>query len=249
MNYVIKKDEENMDCFIDIHCHILPGIDDGAGSMEESMSMLETAAEEGISDMIVTPHYKKGRHNAGVHTILERMRSLQEAADEKDIPVTLHPGNEVYCFEGMEEVLDAGTILTLNGTDRVLVEFSPTDSFVYIRNAVDSLRGMDYIPVIAHTERYKCFLEYWEYVEDLKRMDAEIQVNASGIMGGQGGQVKRFIHRLLKEQLVDYAATDAHDCQRRAPNIKKCAAYLYRKYGSDYAEKITYSNAFRLIQE
>lgn len=239
-----------MDGFVDIHNHVLPQIDDGAGSLEESLAMLEIAAEEGITDMIVTPHYKEGRRNASIKTIQERLRMVQEAADEREIPVTLYSGTEIYSFEEMGEALEEGRILTMNGSDRALIEFSPTDSYTYIRNALDSIRGLDYIPIIAHAERYECFLKHWEYVEELKHMDAEIQVNVSGVTGGHGFGVKRFIHQLLKRQLVDYVATDAHDSRRRAPVVRKCLAQLHRKYDAEYVEAITYGNAFeRMIKK
>ena len=236
------------DRLIDIHCHVLPGLDDGSRNMEESLSMLEIAEAEGITDIIATPHYKEGRHNASVHTILERMQTLQKKADERGICVTLHPGNEIYCFEGMGDALDEGRVLTLNGTDRVLIEFSPFESYSYIRSALDSVRGMDYIPVLAHAERYDCLIKHQEYVKDLKRIDTEIQVNASSAAGAHGYPAKRFIHRLLKEQLVDYVATDAHDSQRRAPSIQKCLSFLYRKYDSDYVQKITWENAKKMTE-
>lgn len=239
-----------MERFADIHNHVLPKIDDGAGSLEESLAMLEIAAEEGITDMIVTPHYKEGRRNASIKTIQERLRMVQEAADERDIPVTLYAGNEIYSFEEMGEALEEGRVLTMNGTERVLIEFSPTDSYTYIRNALDSIRGLDYIPIIAHAERYECFLKHWEYVKELKHMDAEIQVNVSSVLGGHGFGVKRFVRQLLKEQLADYVATDAHDSQKRAPTVRKCMALLYRKYDSEYVEAITYRNAFeRMIKQ
>ena len=238
-----------MEVFADIHCHVLPKVDDGSGSLEESLAMLETAAREGITDMIVTPHYKEGRRNASVKTIRERLRMVQEAADERNITVTLYPGNEVYCFEGMAEALEEGRVLTLNGTDRVLIEFSPTDSYTYIRNALDDIRGLDYIPVAAHIERYECFLKHPEYVEELKHMDAEIQVNVSSVTGAHGYGIRRFVHRLLKRRLVDYVATDAHDSERRTPAVQKCLSQLYRKYDSSYVEAVTYGNAFRLMQK
>ena len=237
-----------MEYFADIHCHIIPGVDDGPESLEESLGMLKIAAQEGITDIIATPHYKAGRRSASPCTILERLECLQKAAKERGIPVRLYPGNEIYCFDGMGEALETGRILTLNGTDRVLVEFSPMDSYIHMRNALDGLMGLGYVPVAAHVERYGCLLKHWEYVEGLKRMGVELQVNISGLAGEQGYVARRFTRQLLKRQLVDYVATDAHDGKRRAPYIRQCLQRLSRNCSAAYVEAVTWRNAFKLMK-
>ena len=98
----MKRRQSESGEIIDIHCHVLPGLDDGSRSMEETVNMLRIAEDEGITEMICTPHYKNGHHNASKKTILERLAEVKEAALEQGIHVKLHFGNEVLFFYDLE---------------------------------------------------------------------------------------------------------------------------------------------------
>ncbi|MCM1063471.1 MAG: protein-tyrosine-phosphatase [Eubacterium sp.] len=231
----------------DMHCHILPAVDDGSRSMEQTMDMLRIAQGEGITAMIVTPHYKEGRHNASPATIMERIGKVQEEAERQGIFIPLYPGNEVFYFDGLPERLENNEVLSLNHTDRVLVEFSPTEDHTYIRNALDSVRAVGYVPILAHVERYGCMVRDWKRVRELKQMDAEIQINAASAVGQLGKQIQRFIHDILQENLVDYVGTDAHDARGRAPQFQKCYQALVKRYGESYMDEIFHENASTII--
>jgi len=232
---------------VDMHCHILPAADDGSRSMEQTMDMLQTAWKEGIQAIIVTPHYKEGHRNLRTADILEGIRRVQEEASRQDIFILLYPGNEVFYFEGMAEGLERNEILSLNHTDRVLVEFSPTDTFTYIRNALDGIRAVGYVPILAHAERYECMVRDWKNVRELKQMDIEIQINAASASGHTGRQLQKFTDTLLKERLVDYVGTDAHDNRIRAPQFQKCYQTLVKRFEPSYIDEIFYDNAFTII--
>jgi protein-tyrosine phosphatase len=234
---------------VDIHCHILPQVDDGSGSMEETMKMLETASREGISAMIVTPHYKTGHRNADAGTITGLMARVQEEADSRGYGIKLYPGNEIFYSDGIEELLEKGLVLGLNYTDRVLIEFSPAENYTYIRNALDSVRSVGYIPVLAHVERYECMLRDRHRTEELKNMGTEIQINAAGASGKLGRRTQKFIFGLIKSGLVDYVGTDAHNAGRRAPEFKECYRMLCRKFDASYIDRIFYGNALEIIDE
>ncbi len=227
----------------DMHCHILPGLDDGAQDISESISMLRLAAAEGISDMIVTPHFRAGRFSASPETVLQRLRQLREAADAEQIPIRLYPGSEIYYFDGMEACLRQGQLCTMNETVSVLVEFSPFAMLRTMQNAMDRILSAGYQPVLAHAERYACLTEKAEDAALLHDMGAGIQVNASAVTGRAGEKEKRFAHHLLKESLVDYIATDAHGCRRRTPALAQCREHIIRKYGEAYAYRIMCGNA------
>ncbi len=233
---------------VDMHSHILPGVDDGAGSMEEALSMLRTAAGSGIREMILTPHYKEGRHNAGASALRGRLERLRAEAKREGLPIVLHLGNEVLYFAGMVEGLEEGRILTLAGSRYVLVEFYPGDAFPHIRDALDGILGTGYEPVLAHVERYECLLREWGRVRELREAGTVIQANTSGVSGAEGYLVKRFLDRLFGERLVDCLGTDAHDSGRRGPEAGSCLARLYRRYGPDYADAVCRGNAMRMIR-
>ena len=235
------------DRIVDIHCHILPGLDDGAGSMEESMEMLRIAEKAGITDLIATPHFKAGRRNPSPETIHRRLQELQREAERQDIFINLYPGNEVLFFSGLEEALESGKICTLNNSSYLLLEFFPSDPYQSIRNALDQVLGMELVPIIAHVERYGCLLEDWTQVEALRGMGAQIQINASSLTGKAGSKAKKLAWILLRGHLVDYIGTDAHGSLSRTPDLRKCLKLLHRKCEEPYIEEILWGNARKLL--
>ncbi len=231
----------------DIHCHILPALDDGSGSMEESMEMLRIAVRSGITDIIATPHYRAGMRNPSPDTIRKRVREVRREAVKRGVDVNLYPGNEVRFFSELEDIPLSEKICTLNDSPYILIEFSPTDSYRLIRNALDEVLGMELVPVIAHVERYRCLLEDWKQVEALRGMGAQIQVNASSLTGKAGHKVKKLAWTLLRGHLVDYIGTDAHGSQNRTPDLRKCLKLLHRKCEEPYIEEILWGNARKLL--
>lgn len=235
---------------IDVHCHIMPGTDDGARDMGETLKMLEIAESEGITHMIATPHYKSGYHNASPEKVKGLMEDVMAAARGCGINMKLFQGNEILYHDEMYQGIEEGRISRMNETDYVLVEYMPSDPFQYIRNSLDEIISEGYQPIVAHVERYGCMVDNIDNVIEIKRMGAEIQVNASSIVGDMGKDAKKFVHRLLKEQIVDYVGTDSHHCEgRRTPKMRECSEILYKKYDEDYVNEILYINAMdRLLQ-
>ena len=233
---------------IDIHCHILPGVDDGSPDMATSLEMLRIAGKNGITHMILTPHHKPMHHNVSPeHNVAYRKR-LREAAKDAGIEVKLFSGNEIYYSdETMEELID-GKICSLAGSDYVLVEFHPTNPYKAIQNAVSRVQAAGFIPIIAHVERYSDIVSHPSRVKDLIEMGSFIQVNASSIMGKYGFGISHFTKKLLKEELVHFVASDAHDTGRRAPNLLDCRNYVERKYGEDYGKKLFFTNPANVIR-
>ena len=216
---------------VDVHCHIMPRIDDGSRNMTETIKMLKIAESEGITHMIATPHFKSGHHNATPQKISELINAVNDAASTLRINMNLYQGNEILYFEDMCSYIDSGKISRMNGTNHILVEFMPSDPYQYIRNSIDEIIGEGYYPIIAHIERYACMV--------------------ASITGSMGKDIKKFVHRLLKEELVDYVGTDAHRCEHsRIPKMKECTQLLYKKYDEAYVDSILYGNAFdRLLTD
>ena len=114
-----------MENIIDIHSHILPGVDDGSDSLETSYRMLEIASRDGISQIILTPHNKPAHRNVPPHRIIKRMQQLQDELDLRRIDIKLYPGSELYYRDGIAEELEDGEAMTLVGSHYVLMEFAP----------------------------------------------------------------------------------------------------------------------------
>lgn len=222
----------------DIHCHILYGVDDGAKTLEQSDKMLSIAYSQGIRKIILTPHFNKRIWDVDDETVKARYAQLVQLVRDKYQGMELYLGCEVFYHGNTLEELEKGVIPTMAGSRYVLVEFDTSVRYEILSHAVMGIIQNDYIPIIAHAERYECLLKDVDRVYELKGFGALIQVNASGVMGDHGRLEKKFIKNLLKKQQVNFIATDAHRDDKRAPMIKDCASYVTKKYGYDYARKI-----------
>lgn len=171
----------------DIHCHILPGVDDGARNMEESLWMLNKEYQEGVRHVILTPHFRYDMFEPHMNIVTRQFMQLRRAAmNIGDEGMRLYLGCELHSSMDMVECLKKGRRLTLAGSRYVLVEFSNGDEKNYIEERVRSLLMNGFIPIIAHVERYKATRNDIGFLTELKDMGAHIQVNADTISGQDG---------------------------------------------------------------
>ena len=232
---------------VDIHTHLLFGVDDGPDSIEESVEMLKAAKAQGIHTMILTPHYRHGMFVYPNKAIEENFAQLSRHAER--IGVKLHLGTEHHVNSRTIEYIETGRCRTLAGTHYVLAEYKPETEFAYIKNSVQELLRYGYIPIVAHIERYMCMhTTFLKNVELLRELGVMIQVNANAVIGLDGGKIKRFVKKLLKNQYVDFIGSDSHDMKERINNMGKCAEYLYKKYDEAYVDDILEGNAMILLQ-
>lgn len=233
---------------IDIHNHILPGLDDGAANKKTSLQMLRMAAEDGITHLIATPHFHYRRGHAAPEQIRNTLTLMQEMADEEGIPVHLYAGNELYYTHDLLEIVKAKEALTLADSEYVLLEFSPETEQRKIQNAVYHFLSEGYYPVIAHMERYQAFYNQPDFVETILRMGAYYQVNAGSITGNAGWALKRFTRRMMKYGMVQFVATDAHDLQKRQPNLSAASDWIEKKLGESEMRDYMYENPLKILE-
>ncbi|MDD2971677.1 MAG: protein-tyrosine-phosphatase [Lachnospiraceae bacterium] len=234
--------------YIDIHSHILPGLDDGAADVAESLNMLKIAYENEITAIIVTPHNKANRHNASKQTIEKRAGELQCYADEHAYGMRIYSGAELYYRSELVELLNQDKVCTMAGSAYVLVEFSPMDDYAYIRDGLYNILSAGYRPIIAHVERYQSVMKDQNVVDTLIDMGCYVQVNVGSVMGRFGFRTKNDAKKLLKNGRVHFLATDAHNATERAPEMKNCIYKLYRKYDEKYIDDLIYKNARKVIE-
>lgn len=246
---MFRKSKNTINDVYDVHCHILYGVDDGAKDREQSFRMLEIAYEEGIRNIILTPHYKRPYDEEEKEIVDRRFGKLQAYAEKKLPGMALYMGNEIFYFDGVAEELEKGNAYTMAGSRYVLLEFLPGTPYSYVKSAVSSMLRHDYIPIIAHIERYECFLKDFDKVWEMKERGALIQVNAKSVLGEHGRVEKSFCKKLLKNELVDFVGTDAHRDNTRRPEIRACVEYIQKKYGEDYATFIFKINPCKVIQD
>ncbi len=231
----------------DMHCHILPGVDDGARDMKDTERMLRTAHAEGIDRMLVTPHFQCGGRCAEVEELKKQYAKVQELWTQYGTDKELYLGSELFYSEGVVDALQAGEALTLNGTRYILVEFPIYVEFPYVLRAVQKLRYAGYRPIVAHVERYEK-MQRPDCMRELMRAGAVMQVNVSTLLGRHGFFARYRMTTYLKKGLVQLVGTDAHDTKERKPVMKECRLYLTKKLGETRAQEILESNPERILR-
>lgn len=234
---------------VDMHCHILFGVDDGAKDLETSMEMIKLAYEDGIRTILLTPHYHPKRGMASVDEVYDAYETLSDQARHEFPDLALYLGREVYYTSDHAEKMEEHEELRICGGRNVLIEFSTGTPADYILRAVDNVIMMGFTPIVAHIERYACTLEHRDLVEDVKDKGTYIQINADSVLGENGFATQRLVKWLLKNELVDFIASDAHDARNRTPKLSKCYRYVAKKYGAEYADYCMHDMPLRILDE
>lgn len=225
---------------IDIHCHLLYGVDDGAATIEESVKMLQHAKQQGITAMILTPHYRHGMFAHPSETIAAHFSKLLPLAGRLGIELAL--GTEYHVNSQIGEALQSGRCRTLAGSGYVLSEYSHDSEFAYLYQMTEELLRHGYVPVVAHVERYACLVQEPSRVEELRRLGAWIQLNADAVIGLEGRAPKRFCKRLIARECADVVASDCHGADRRVCHLAECRNYLMKKFGAGTADRLLLRN-------
>ena len=204
---------------IDIHTHILPGIDDGSRSMDESIEIIKKAYNNGVTDIIVTPHYITGsKYIASNTTKKELLSSLKKEIKKRKIDVKLYLGNEVFIESNMLELKDKDEITTLNNGKYLLFELPLNYEFNGIEDLIFNLRCKKIIPIIAHPERYSFLKKNPKLIEDLIDAGALFQSNIGSFLGTYGREAKDTVMLFLKHNMITFISSDVH---RRNNNFYK----------------------------
>lgn len=233
----------------DIHCHIIPAVDDGAQSMKEAQEMVRLAYVSGTKNIIATPHYGTGRVKASTKDVVANYQKLKRWVEEVYPEMGFYLGRELSYRQGLDGQLKSGKAFTLANSHYALVEFRPEDEFSRIRDGLQAVQMAGYWPILAHAERCECLVRRAEYIEELVYMGVCIQVNAKSILGENGRNCKNCVKKLLKQELVHFVASDAHDTKKRPPTVQKAITYVAKHYGKRYAAQIAIMNPRRILRD
>lgn len=198
----------------DIHCHILSGIDDGSSSARESIEILKLAVEEGVSDIILTPHYIYGSKYACNNKEKKiRFEVLQELVETRKLPIHLYLGNEILLCDNILELLENGECMTLNHSRYVLVELPMNNELLNVKNIFFELINHEYIPILAHPERYHYISEDSTFFEDLRDMGVLLQGNYKSLLGKYTKGAEKRLKKLLQKGMITFLASDTHHAE------------------------------------
>lgn len=222
----------------DIHCHILPLVDDGSSSFEESLQMVEKHLSQGVTSIILTPHFRKKSFEENDERVVSVFEDFCKKVKEAGFNVNLYLGREITVYDGFLKDIEEGKFLSLANGKFVLLEF-PYEREVDIEEICYNVRLLGFIPVIAHVERYSYFRNE-ENVSRVRNGGAVIQVNASAVVGKSFGAENKFVKKLLKKKLVDVVASDYHFM--REDHIGLAYKKVKSKYGEEYADLIFEKN-------
>ncbi len=234
---------------IDLHSHILPGIDDGSTSLAMSLEMARIAVNDGIAVMACTPHIYPGLYPNDKAGIIAARDALQAELDQHGIALRLTTGADVHLVPGLLEGLRADSVPTLHGSRYLLLEPSHHVAPPQFAERVFQLVAAGYVPVITHPERLVWVEEYFDTFVELTRQGAWLQVTAGALTGLFGSRPKYWAERFLGEGLTHLLATDAHSSRRRVPVLSEARAVAERMLGAEEAHQLVRGRAEGLMSD
>ena len=246
-NIKLKKAKEFM---IDIHSHILPGLDDGSQDIYDTLEMIRLAARSGIAAMVATPHCNipGGYENYFDENYIESVQRVRDAVHKEGIPVNILPGAEAFGTDELAELLNNGKIMTLNQSRYLLVEFSFDEDPAFVQHVIRKLSEIKVIPIIAHAERYEFVQKNPDLVYDWRKKGYPIQVNKGSFQERFGRRAAKTAYELLNHHLVSVVASDAHSPHVRTPYMADVYEELLMEYPKEYLEMLFYENPRRICQ-
>lgn len=233
---------------IDLHSHILPGIDDGSNSIEMSLKMARIATADGIKILACTPHVRPPTYNNSSSNITNAIHLLQRQLDKEQIDLKLVLGADIHINRDIIEKLHNNVIPSLNGSRYFL--FEPPHNVMpphLVRFCSKVLRA-GYTPVLTHPERLSWIDNHYDIITKLDEIGVAIQITAGAITGDFGRTAKYWSERLLAEDRTDIIASDAHDAMRRIPVLSKARDFVADFCDEETAKRLTFGNPRRILE-
>jgi protein-tyrosine phosphatase len=216
---------------IDLHCHILPNVDDGPKDLAESVEMAKQAVQQGIKTIIATPHHRNEKYENHGQTIFGQVEEFNRVLKSENLDLTVLPGQETRIFGEMVEGLESGEILPLNQGKYVFVELPSGHVPRYTGQLLFDIQLKGFIPVIVHPERNQEIIENPEVLYQLVKKGALTQVTASSVSGHFGKTIKKFSLQLIEANLTHFVASDAHNTSSRGFKMVEAYDVVAKNFG------------------
>jgi protein-tyrosine phosphatase len=226
----------------DIHCHLLPGIDDGAGSLDEALAMAEAACRDGTRTVIATPHQLGGNGHVTAAAIHDRVAEVNAAIARAGIGLTVLPGADVRIEPELPALLRRGEVLTLADRGRHVLLELPHEVCFPLVSLLAALARQGLTGILSHPERNKGMQARPETVAEVVRAGGLIQITAGSLTGGFGGTAKSMAEWCVRRRLVHFVASDAHDTRRRPCGLSAARAAVAMLAGAVLADQVVCEN-------
>lgn len=218
---------------IDIHCHILPGVDDGAKNIEASLEMARAAVRQGIQTIIATPHHKNNDYENPKPHILAKVEELNTALLAADIPLSILPGQEIRIYGEVLEDYHKQEILTLANSNYILIELPSSHVPRYTEKLLFDFQLEGLIPIIAHPERNQELVQNPDLLYQFVEKGALTQVTAASVCGAFGKKIRDYSYKLIENNLTHFVASDAHNLVNRTFMLDDAYKEIQSRFGND----------------
>lgn len=206
---------------IDLHSHILPGIDDGAKDMDMTLDMLKIAVSDGIKKIVATPHFYRGHYLNTYDEVVDIVKQVNHKAKENNLDIEIYPGQEIFFSKQIIEDYRQGIIKGIRDTKYMLIELPMDRMPKEIFDILYELRIQGVVPIIAHPERYAYIVEKPSEINEFINEGYLFQINSGSIKGIFGNKIQKTAETLIKHRVCNFIASDAHTTRMRSPIIKK----------------------------
>jgi protein-tyrosine phosphatase len=221
--------------FVDIHCHLLPALDDGPGDWDEALAMAEIAAADGIAAIVATPHQLGGYLQNTPEKIRDQVKQFQRLLQERDIGLELLPGADVRIEPDLPYKIQTDRVLTLADRRRHVLLELPHEVYISLDRLLADLHAAGLTGILSHPERNRGILAQPHVLEDLVRQGCLLQVTAGSLLGFFGPQIQKFTETIIRRGLVHFIATDAHGIKSRTPVLSQAFQRTAELVGLDTA--------------
>ncbi len=232
---------------IDLHCHIMPGVDDGAPDLEASCEMGRLAAQSGVERIVATPHCNLPELPQDRELLMRKFDALDKVFQYYKIPVRIAPGSELLVRENLPQILRQGEYISLNGSRYLLVEFFFDDRPERMDFALEEIEDAGLVPVIAHPERYEAVQRDPFLAAHWFKSRYILQVNKGSILGRLGRGAHQTSLWLLNHGLAHVVASDAHSPRVRTTDMTELTGFLQERYRAEYVRLLLEENPRRIL--